>query len=216
MDSSEGPWAVTDYAAVTGALEPSERVLGILGSSLAMMRTSRGLREAGDREAQGQLVASRLRAHLVYLLLLLGLLWPLSGPVIPPRLLGHLVLLPGLGGGQWLVVLPLQVPHIREDQPEEESGMSTRRPGLMGVPHPPPPQAHLAPPQKACRQPTAAGAQALLPHPGGLPPGAPAGPLGCDHRRMHMPRSPCTPTRAPCNPGLEGEVPVTRPPPHLS
>lgn len=79
--------------------------------------------------SHSELVGGALRgmgwgsAHLVHPLLLLDLLWPLSGPIIPPRLLGHLVLLPGLGGGQGLVILPFQVPHVWEDQPGEEQGM---------------------------------------------------------------------------------------------
>ena len=154
------------------------------GSSAATPRQQVGeLRGAGDREAQGQLVApARLRAHLILPLLLLGLLWPLSGPVIPPSLLGHLVLLPGLGRGQRLVVLPLQVPHVREDQPEEERACppggqgwqaGSTLPAPLGPPHLL--QAPLAPPQPRTplpdsvhRQPTPPGPTLFLTRAGRL------------------------------------------------
>lgn len=75
-------------------------------------------------------------AHLVHLPLCHcrrcgRLLRPLWGPVTAPRVLGHLVLFPGLGGRQRLVILAFQVSHVRQDQPGEEPGVSAGRPGPL-------------------------------------------------------------------------------------
>lgn len=113
-----------------------------------------GAAEKQDREALAHLMALGLGAHLAQLLLL-GL-QPLGGPVVPSRLLGHLVLLPGLGGGQRLVILPLQVPHVWEDQPAEERHVHQE--AGPQAPLVPPPASHpsggsaaAGPPLPACR-----------------------------------------------------------------